>query len=111
MIWKTFVSQIVIRSRKKAIATALVYGLSLAVRYTSATGEVIEVQPQSSQNTNGAFFSVINDAFRFPYRDWRASTAQPIVFRHGSGPLSSGGCHPECDLSLPAPSKPSCLAP
>ncbi len=52
MIWKNFVSLIAITSRRRAVATAIVYGLSLAVRFTSATGEEVEIPAQSVQRTN-----------------------------------------------------------
>jgi hypothetical protein len=40
MIGKNFVSWLAITSRRRGLATAVVYGLSLAVRVTSAAGEV-----------------------------------------------------------------------
>ena len=49
MIWKNFVSRLAITSRRRVLATAVVYGLSLAVRFTSATGEEMEIPPQSAQ--------------------------------------------------------------
>ena len=39
MIWKNFVSRPAIRSSRRGLATTVVYGLSLAVRFTSAAGE------------------------------------------------------------------------
>ena len=45
MIGKNFVSRLAITSKRRGLATAVVYGLSLAVRFTSATGEELEVPP------------------------------------------------------------------
>lgn len=82
MIWKNFVNQIAIAPRKRMIATALVYGLSLAVRFTSATGDEVEIPPQSLQRTNPAMSIVTNDGVPAPYADWRSpNAAEPIFFR------------------------------
>src|SRR5207248_10079853 len=40
MIWK---NPLAITSRRRVVASAVIYGLSLAVRFTSATGEEVEV--------------------------------------------------------------------
>ena len=56
MIWKNFVSRLAITSRRRGLATAIVYGLSLAVRFTSATGEEVEIPPQSAQRRTPADF-------------------------------------------------------
>ena len=44
MIWKNFVSPLAVTSRRRVVATAPVYGLSLAVRFTSAAGEEVEIR-------------------------------------------------------------------
>ena len=49
MTWKNFVSRLAIAPRRRLVATAIVYGLSLAVRFTSATGEEVEIPAQSLQ--------------------------------------------------------------
>jgi hypothetical protein len=82
MIWKTFVSQIAIRSRTRVIATALVYGLSLAVRFTSATGEQVEIPAQSMQRTDPVISITTKDGAELPYADWSPNAARPIFFRH-----------------------------
>ena len=46
MAWKHFVNPLAVGPRRKVVATALVYGLSLAVRFTSAAGEETEAPPQ-----------------------------------------------------------------
>ena len=82
MIWKNFVSLIAITSRRRAVATAIVYGLSLAVRFTSATGEEMEIPAQSVQRTNPVMSILTKDGVQLPYADWGPNAAQPIFFRH-----------------------------
>ena len=86
MIWNNFVSLIAITSRRRAVATAIVYGLSLAVRFTSATGEEVEIPAQSVQRTNPVMSIMTKDGAQLPYADWVPNAAQPIFFRH-RGPL------------------------
>ena len=97
MIWKNFVSLVAIASRRKLTATTLVYGLSLAVRFTSATGEEVEIPAQSVQRTHPVMSIMAKDGAQLPYADWVPNAARPIIFRH-RGPL-------------PVSSMPSCLSP
>jgi hypothetical protein len=76
MIWKSIVGPRAIASRRRFVATALVYGLSLAVRFTSAAGEQIEVPPQAAQGTYPITSIMINDGARTFYKDW-PRPAQP----------------------------------
>ncbi|WP_027555529.1 hypothetical protein [Bradyrhizobium sp. Cp5.3] len=80
MIRKTFVSQIAIRPRSRVIATALVYGLSLAVRFTSATGEEVEIPLQSLPT---AMSTMTKDGAQLPYADWSPNATQSIFLGHG----------------------------
>ena len=50
MAWKHYVALPAIAPRRRLVATALVYGLSLAVRFTSATGEEMEILPHRPQH-------------------------------------------------------------
>ena len=82
MIWKNFVSLVAIAPRRRVIATAIVYGLSLAIRFTSATGEEVEIPPQSLQRTEPVMSMMSNDGTQLPYASWGAPTAaEPIFFR------------------------------
>jgi hypothetical protein len=83
MTWKHRVALLAIARRRRVIATALVYGLSLAVRFTSATGEEVEIPPQSLQRTTPAMSTMIKDGAQLPYADWRPNATQPAFFRHG----------------------------
>ena len=101
MIWKTFVSRLAIASRRRGLATAVVYGLSLSVRFTSAAGEEVEIPPQSVQRAHPVISIMTTDSTSLPYHDWGRSPVQPIVLRQGwrvNSPMS-------------APSPPGCIAP
>jgi hypothetical protein len=110
MIWKNFVSRLAITSRRRGLATALVYGLSLAVRFTSATGEEVEIPAQSVQRTNPVISIMARNGAQLPYQDWSPRSAQPIAFRQGA-PLSSGGCRAACESPMPMSSMPGCVSP
>lgn len=94
MISKSFVGRLAIMSRRKGLAAAIVYGLSLSVRFTSAAGEEVEIPPQSTQRSHPLISIMTADSTRLPYQDWgRKSAQQPVVFRQGwprSSPLP--GC-------------------
>jgi len=107
MSWKTFVTPLAIRPRRKVVATALVYGLSLAVRFTSAAGEETEVPPPP-RGACPITSIMINDGGRTFYRDW-SRPAQPIAFR--SRAPGSQGCSAPCNGPLPSPLASACAAP
>ncbi|MCP3476816.1 hypothetical protein NLM33_42425 [Bradyrhizobium sp. CCGUVB1N3] len=81
---KTFVKLFAIPPQRRLVATTIVYGLSLAVRFTSATGEEVEIPPQSLQRTNPTMSIMTNDGARLPYADWGSpNAAEPVFFRRG----------------------------
>ncbi len=89
MAWN-FVSSLAIAQRRRAVASAVVYGLSLAVRFTSATGEETEIPSQAVQRSHLMTSIMINDGGRLFYKDW------PIVFQRGWSP-GSRGCGAACE--------------
>ena len=89
MASSTFISLLAIVPRRRIAATAIVYGLSLAVRFTSATGEEVEIPAQSMQRPNQVMSIVTRDGALLPYADWGPSTDQPMIFRHRWSPLMS----------------------
>jgi len=91
MIWKNIVGPLGIAPRRRFVATTLVYGLSLAVRFTSATGEQVEIPAQSMQRTKPVTSIMTGASPRLPYEDWAANADQPIVFRTGWS-LGIAGC-------------------
>ncbi|TPQ34251.1 hypothetical protein C2U70_17480 [Bradyrhizobium guangdongense] len=90
MIGKSFVSRLT--SRRRWLATAVVYGLSLSVRFTSATGEEVDIPPQYAQRTHSLVSIISRESSRLPYQDWDLRSVQPIVFRQRSTGLSAPGC-------------------
>jgi len=89
MAWKTFVSRLAITSRRRGLATAVIYGLSLAVRFTSAAGEEVEIP---AQRIHPVISIMTTDRAALPYQGWGRPSAQPIVFRHGWPPSSAAPC-------------------
>lgn len=90
MTWRNFVSRLPITSQRRGLSTATLYGLSLAVRFTSAAGGADEVPAPSLQMINPVTSIMIRTAPRLSYEDM-ARAAQPIVLRSG-WPLGSSGC-------------------
>ena len=107
MIWKSIVGPPAIAPRRRFVATALVYGLSLSVRFTSAAGEEVEIQVHSVQRTDPVISVLSSNDAQLPYQDWSPRAAQPTALRQG-WPLSSGGCRTS---SMPISSMPGCVSP
>jgi hypothetical protein len=85
---KNFVSLLAIEPRRRGITTTFMYGLSLAVRFTSATGEKVEIPPQFMQRANPIISMMTEDGAELPYAEWSPKTAQPIFLRRGWRPHS-----------------------
>ena len=92
MTWKNFVSRQAITSRRRSLATATLYGLSLAVRFTSAAGEEVEIPAHSVHSTRPPVSIMTADGSGLPYQDWGPKIAQPVVFRHGWPPSPPPRC-------------------
>jgi hypothetical protein len=101
MTWKTFANRLAIKSRQRGLATAAIYGLSLAVRFTSAAGEEVEIPAQSIQRSHPVIAIMTSDRAALPYQDWGRIPVQPIVLRHG--------WRPNAPTSAQAP--PGCFTP
>ncbi len=101
MTWKHCVALLAIAPRRRVIVTALVYGLSLSVRFTSATGEEVEIPPSTSIVTR-------DDAPILPDNHWPLRPSEPIALQLG-WPRDSRGCHASC--ARPMALTPSCDAP
>jgi hypothetical protein len=90
MTSKTFVTVLAIAPRRRLVATTIVYGLSLAIRFTSATGEEVEIPTQFLKRTNPAMSIMINDRAPLPYADWGGPNAhEPFSFPHGGSRRAS----------------------
>ena len=106
MAWKNFVGPLAIAPRRRAVATALIYGLSLAVRFTSAAGEETEAPAPAVRGANAMTSIMINDGAQL-FRNWPARPALPIALGRSwaSGPK---GCQTACDGRAPISVVPSC---
>ena len=81
--------------RRRFFATALVYGISLSVRFTSAAGEEVKIPPQPPQRAHPVISIMARNDAQLPYQYWSAKSAQPIVFRHSwPSNTATAGCIP-----------------
>lgn len=78
MSWN-FVSSLAIAPRRRFVAPAIVYGLSLAIRFTSATGEEVEIPAQSPQEINPVMSITTGDGAHLPHADRDPNYAQVRV--------------------------------
>ena len=106
MAWKNFVGPYAITSRRRVVASALMYGLSLAVRFTTATGEETEYPAQAVQSTS-PMLSIIGVPIS---GDWPPKPTHSILFQRGR-PLSSRDCRAACERLMPMPSMLDCSPP
>ncbi|MGY2906503.1 hypothetical protein ACVWVY_005524 [Bradyrhizobium sp. URHC0002] len=109
MAWNNLIGPYAITSRRRVVASALMYGLSLTVRFTSATGEETESPAQAAQATSSMLSIMIKDGAPIS-TDWPLKPARSIVFQRG-WPLSSRGCHAACDRPMPMPLTLNCSPP
>ncbi|OPY95346.1 hypothetical protein A5906_08550 [Bradyrhizobium sacchari] len=93
MDWK----RLAIAPRRKAIAMALLYGLSLTVRLTSPTAE-----EATTQNASPLASILIN-------HDWPRRPAVPVALR--GWPSSPRSCQAACGSPALLSSLPGCAAP
>jgi non-heme chloroperoxidase len=88
MTWNNPISWTANTSRRKLLASTLMYGVSLTVRSSSAIGKDADASTSADQRTDFTAFVTTRDGVRIFYKDWGPKSAQPIVFHHG-WPLSS----------------------
>jgi non-heme chloroperoxidase len=88
MAWNNSVSRLANTSRRKILATTLMYAFSLTVRSPSAVGKETTASTYPAQRTDPMTSVTTKDGVQIFYKDWGPKTAQPIVFHHG-WPLSS----------------------
>jgi len=88
MAWNNSVSRLANTSRRKILATTLMYAFSLTVRSSSAAGKETTASTYPAQRTDPMTSVTTKDGVQIFYKDWGPKTAQPIVFHHG-WPLSS----------------------
>ena len=98
MAWKNLIGPQAIASRRRVVASALMYGLSLTVRLTSPTGEEVEYPAQAAPGTHPMSSIMINDGGHL-FRNW-PKPAHPIAFQRGWS-LNSRSCRAACERPMP----------
>lgn len=104
MTWKIFIALPAIVPRRRIIASALVYGLSLSVRFTSATGEQVEVPSLATASI------MARDDTQTSYNGWPLRPTEPIALQLG-WPLVDRRCQAACERPRPMALAPTCGAP
>jgi hypothetical protein len=99
MAWNNLIAPHAITSRRRVVASALMYGLSLTVRFTSATGEETDNPAQATQSINPMSSIMINDGVQI-FKNWPPKSTHSIVFQQG-WPLNSKGCRAACERPMP----------
>ena len=107
MAWQNLIGPHAITSRRRVVASALMYGLSLTVRFTSATGEETENPAQAAQTTNPLLSIMIKDGVPI---QWPAKPAHSIVFQR-SPSFNSKGCRAACERPMPMALMSDCPSP
>jgi hypothetical protein len=99
MTWKNRVAFPAIAPRRRIISTALIYGLSLTVRFTSPTGEEADTHSRAVTTNDVKATRVI----------WPLPLAQPVAL-YRSLPLASKGCQATCEIPMPMSPIASCAS-
>jgi hypothetical protein len=93
MTWKNYIALVPIAPRRRVVATALIYGLSLAVRFTSAAGEEAEIPAQVIVNDGAEIISMASRSRSGPaYLGWPAGSE----------------CRAACESPIPMSPMPGC---
>ena len=100
MTWKNIVGPHAITSRRRIVASALMYGLSLTVRFTSATGEETENPPQAAHVTGPMLSIMLKDSVPISGY-WAPNPAHSIVFQRGQPLSSTKSCGAACERRMP----------
>jgi hypothetical protein len=108
MAWKNFIGPYAITSRRRVIASALMYGLSLTVRFTSPAGEEAENPAQAAQAIGPMLSILMKDGVPIS-REWPLKPALAVFQRARS--LSSAGCRASCERTMPMSRMMDCSPP
>jgi non-heme chloroperoxidase len=88
MDWNNSVNRLANASRRKVLASTLIYAFSLTIRSSSAAGRETASSTNLTQRNDRMTSVTTSDGVQIFYKDWGPKAAQPIVFHHG-WPLSS----------------------
>lgn len=106
MPWTSLVRPRAIISRRRFVANAIVYSLSLTVRFTSMSGSEIETSPSHARTTKPGSAIMIDDgAAIFQWSSPRL--AQPFAFHFGP-PASPAEYRAIYEGLKPMPAIPTC---
>jgi non-heme chloroperoxidase len=83
MILNTPLTHLAATSRRKLLASTMLYATSLTVRSSSATGRESQSTTPDAREGSTMTFATTRDGVKIFYQDWGPKTAQPIVFHHG----------------------------
>jgi hypothetical protein len=100
MVWKNIIGPHAITSRRRVVASALIYGLSLTVRFTSPTGDETESPAQATLGNNPMSSIMINVGAQI-FRNLPPNPAHSIVFQRGGSTSSSRSCRAVCERPMP----------
>jgi len=109
MDWKIFNGPFAKMSRRRIIASAIIYGLTLTIRLTSPAGEAPKNAVPPAQSANLPLYSLTSEA-SLTFRDRPFSFAQPIAF-HRDQILASRSRRMECERATPLTSLLDCSPP
>ena len=76
--------------RRKAVTSAVLYGLSLSIRFTSAAGEEIEVPVQAVERSRAMLSIMMNDGRHISEKEGSERAAVPLASRRGSPHVPAG---------------------
>ena len=101
MAWKKLIGPHAITSRRRVVASALMYGLSLTVRFTSPTGEEAETPAQAAQGIHPMSSIMIKDGVP-TFRDWPPKLVHSVAFQRGwLNSRNSRSCRAACERPMP----------
>lgn len=83
MIPNNTLKRLAATSRRKLLASSLLYATSLTVRSSSATGAESRSAAALANESATASFATTSDGVKVFYQDWGPKNAQPIMFHHG----------------------------
>ncbi|MBX9649514.1 MAG: hypothetical protein K2X57_20945 [Xanthobacteraceae bacterium] len=109
MAWKNLIGPYAITSRRRVIASALMYGLSLTVRFTSPAGGEAENPAQAARAIAPMLSILIKDGVPIS-GEWPLKPAHAVVFERGRS-LGFAGCRASCERPMPMSRKADCSPP
>lgn len=109
MAWKILSGPFAMTTRRRVVASALIYGLTITIRLTSPAGEDTKTPAHAAQSDappRSIMASDIKPAFREP----SLISAQPIAF-HRDWQLTSRACIARSERAVQLASVPDCTGP